>query len=522
MWSPWRDQFRGNWDGANGSSSQARRIAVAFDSESGLLSTLLDRGMDKVPNQSGPRRQLTFEKESAEDRFVVLPTGDYDVLVTIAAMDGGKYTLPLMSEYAGHTFVSLENCVESLFYLGSSNVPVGTRASLHPGQNTWALDRVTELFEPARKKLAELKASAATAPAVPRNVAGSRPTTVSESEITTLQLRFATGKPDGPPPENLHVKINGLDLLNKAISGTKQLKTGEFSIDFGELLPGEYSFDVSIGTGIFAVIQSHLTHTVSRGKENTLKIVCPPEPKEMADLKLEFLLPADLKEKSLCVLAQYEALPFEFAGNTWDPKARGTALLRGKRRSPAVLTVFHVWSTCRTRKSSVRGIWRTRRAARRRRCSSFRLSLSCLTRSRNKEDFGGKMMASVRCALRYRLVGVVMGSDPRNAGRRVGPDPIPPGAVFVSRKHDDENWPKSLDEPFEFDAGKVWKIDVPEEMLKEAPEQLAKMAKASDKPADQPPPAAAPEKPDPAMSLRIDAQPASPYGGASAERCIWS
>jgi hypothetical protein len=37
------------------------------------------------------------------------------------------------------------------------------------------------------------------------------------------------------------------------------------------------------------------------------------------------------------------------------------------------------------------------------------------------------------------------------------------------------DWPKSLDEPFEFTAGKVWKIAIPDEMLQSAREQISKL-----------------------------------------------
>ena len=414
-----------------------RKWELSFDPQTGLLSHTQDSPIGPYHNQPPGRSRDLFD-EAPDERFLVLPTGTYELAMAI------DRTVRVDS---------LSSRTDQLAALGDmkSYPPSkpGVEFTLQPGQNTWTLDRAAELFEPARKTLKELPAIPSPADDAPAEA------TTSAEQVTTLQVRLATEKISGPSPAFATVRVKGQDLLNQSVEGTKTKFAKDVAgpLDFGELLPGQYSFEVTTPGG-----RTEFIEKVARGEANVVEIVSPPAP-ERAELKFELSVPKDLTEKQVSAIAEFEAIPFEFAERTWQPRTGALVF-----SSPDALRFVALRTGSRYLERQ-----RLERAPAQVRTPPLFSSLQAMVRAVDQSsappDDGTRPVG-----LKYRLVGLVLMNEAQNRSRFADP-------VVVLRTPKDDTWPKALDEPFEFTAGKVWKVAIPEEMLQAAREQLEKLAK---------------------------------------------
>jgi len=151
-------------------SSTARHIDAVFDAVTGQAELVSEMPFGETPDESGGLQSFgsgmranqpkirNFRGDAAEDRFLVLSTGEYDVILTLYQFDvkepylHGQFHKLLPPNFdpdsPPHRLAALPD-----FEADQSARPL--KFALKPGQNTWTLDRAAELFEPGRKQLEE-------------------------------------------------------------------------------------------------------------------------------------------------------------------------------------------------------------------------------------------------------------------------------------------------------------------------------------------------------------------------------
>jgi hypothetical protein len=332
------------------------------------------------------------------------------------------------------------------------------------GLNSWRLEFDDGLLDAARAALAKSPENpkdsspsgpgASVANGTTRDPSATSLLAPGDTQITTLAVRLATEKPGGPPPTTALVKVKGQDLLNQSIEGTKLVKDTVGPIDFGELLPGNYSFEVS---GPFG--RTEFVAKVIRGEANVIEVVCPPT-LERAEMKLELPVPSDLADKQVVAVAEFEAMSYEIQERTWQPRAAAIVLSNGESTEFFAL-----------RSSSGRSFLEQSRVDIAQGRPGIQDRLRPLVGPPNQSftvaDDGIRPLG-----LHYRLLALGLTNDPRQMRSRSSEIKTTVSVLRIAGRND---WPKSLDEPFEFTAGKTWKIAIPDEMLQSAREQISKL-----------------------------------------------
>jgi hypothetical protein len=142
----------------------------------------------------------------------------------------------------------------------------------------------------------------------------------------TLKVRLEGPEPGSPPPEYTQVSIKGLQLLNQALERTNGVRSERPEINFGRVMAGSYRIQVTVGS-----YQHTLEVSLENGDSRELVVRCPSLGAQVSP-RLSSLLPEELKARGMVADAEYELLPVEVAGVTWEASRSDANRSFGRQR----------------------------------------------------------------------------------------------------------------------------------------------------------------------------------------------